>query len=146
MWLTPWNSDLTGNPFESLSRDLGRLFGSVTGEGPAEDGGIRLNLEESDEAFTVSALVPGAKPEDLSVSLEDGYLSLRWERERAFNDDDGEWRRQERRHGVVERKVKLPEHVDAVAIAAEYADGVLGITLPKSETAKPRQINVKHGA
>lgn len=102
-----------------------------------------LDVEETDEAFVLHTEVPGVPPEDIQLSLDEGVLTVRGER-RFYNDrtDDG-FRRIERSFGAFHRAVRLPGPVDAQHIEATCANGVMTVTVPKAEEAKPRRIEVK---
>jgi HSP20 family protein len=83
------------------------------------------------------------KKEDIDVSLHDGSLSISGERKSEEKVDEGEVYRSERFFGRFQRTVALPAAVDAGKIKAQYQDGVLTVTLPKAEEAKPKQIDVQ---
>lgn len=102
-----------------------------------------LDVEESEDAFTIHVELPGVRAEDVDVSLEADVLAISGER--SFYDDratDG-FRRIERRFGRFHRSVRLPDRVAIDAVAAAYRDGMLTVTVPKAEEAKPRRIEVK---
>jgi HSP20 family protein len=98
-----------------------------------------LDLYENEDAYVATIELPGLKAEDLSIDLRDGVLTLSGERKAEAN---GGAFRNERPAGKFSRKVELPHRVDAQNVKAEYKDGVLTVTLPKAEDAKPRKINV----
>jgi HSP20 family protein len=100
--------------------------------------------EEKDN-FVVKAELPGMKKEDISVSLHDGNLIVSGERKTETKGDGAEVYRAERFFGKFQRSVALPATVATSQVKAEYKDGVLTVTLPKSEEAKPRQIEVNVG-
>lgn len=103
----------------------------------------RLDVAETKEAFLVKADIPGVKAEDIHIDVDDGTLTLRGERKLEEKVDEEGYSRTERHHGVFERSVLLPATVNADAVTATYANGVLEIRLPKKEEAKPKRIAVE---
>jgi len=131
----------------SLRDELDRLFESpfagltnasqlLSGWTPA------LDVYEDKENFIVKAELPGMKNEDIDVSLHDGSLSISGERKSETKHKDAEVYRAERFFGRFQRTVTLPAPVAADKVKAQYKDGVLTVTLPKTEEAKPKQIDV----
>ena len=101
-----------------------------------------FDVYEEKDNFVVKAELPGMKKEDINVSLHDGELLISGERKSETKSDGTEVYRSERFFGRFQRTVSLPATVDPTKVKAEYKDGVLTVTLPKSEEAKPRQIEV----
>lgn len=99
-----------------------------------------LDLAEDADKFTVSAEIPGMKREDLGISLQDGVLRISGEKK--SESDDASTHRRERFYGKFERLIQIPSEVDASKVGAAYRDGVLTVTLPKAEAAKPKKIDV----
>jgi HSP20 family protein len=97
--------------------------------------------EDANNVF-VKAELPGLKKEDIEVSLEDGVLAVSGERKSASNQTDAKTNRAERFVGRFQRSIILPAEVKADQVNAHYQDGILTITLPKAEAAKPKQIKV----
>lgn len=130
----------------SVQQDLGRLVDRTLAG--ASDPGFRgswaplMDIHESEDAFTVWMDVPGMSGDDIEVTLDRTLLTIRGER--SFTSDRAEegFHRVERRYGRFERTVTLPSHVDADGIAASVDAGVLEVTIPKAEEARPRQIKV----
>jgi HSP20 family protein len=104
-----------------------------------------FDVYEEKDHFVVKAELPGMKKEDISVTLHDGTLIISGERKGETKNEGTEFYRAERFFGKFQRAVSLPPTVAANNINAEYKDGILTVTLPKSEEAKPRQIEVKVG-
>jgi HSP20 family protein len=121
------------SPFGRNHSEVNRLMG---GAFPA------LNVREDAQAFHVEAEVPGLKLEDVEVTFMDGELSIRGER-KDLPVEGAEYHLRERRVGSFGRTVRLPVDVDADRILASMEDGILTLTLPKAEAAKPRKISVQ---
>ncbi|HEY7166310.1 MAG TPA: Hsp20/alpha crystallin family protein [Candidatus Binatia bacterium] len=103
-----------------------------------------INLLEDQENVYVEALTPGVDPQSLDVTVIQNRLTLAGEKSRITNDVKPEaFHRSERASGKFVRTIDLPIEVNADAIRAEYKNGLLVVTLPKAEKAKPRQVNVK---
>jgi len=90
----------------------------------------------------VKADVPDMDMKDIDVRMENGTLTIRGERKFEAKKAEGGWHRVERAYGTFERAFALPETVNPEAVKADYKNGVLTVTLPKKEVAKPRQIKV----
>lgn len=127
-----------------LQREVGRLF-----EGFEPLHAFRmprpfpaLNLHDAQDRYLVTVELPGVSPDDIELSVTGETLTLRGERKRPEGVADESYRRQERPFGRWSRSINLPERIDGNAVAAEFHNGILTITLPKAEEAKPRQITV----
>ena len=101
-----------------------------------------VDIYENDDAFVATADLPGLKKEDIDVSLEDSVLTVSGERKFEASEGEGTFRRVERSYGTFRRSFTLPRGVDAAKVEAKFEDGVLTLTLPKSEIAKGRKITV----
>jgi HSP20 family protein len=101
-----------------------------------------LDLYEDKDNLVVKAELPGLKKEEINISFHDGALHISGERKQEGEHKEGETYRSERFYGRFHRTIGLPRPVDANNIKANYKDGVLTVTLPKSEEAKPKQIEV----
>ena len=138
-------------PFRELStlqREVDRLFGDALGGGTPATAGAwapALDVEETEDAFTLYIELPGVGIEDVDVSLEENVLTI--EGERRFYDErqDDTFRRVERSFGRFHRAVRLPDRVDAEHVMATHRDGLLTIEVPKAEEAKPRRIEISTG-
>ncbi|HTR42437.1 MAG TPA: Hsp20/alpha crystallin family protein [Pseudomonadales bacterium] len=104
-----------------------------------------FDVYEEKDNYVVKAELPGMKKEDISVSLHDGNLIISGERKGETKGEGTEVYRAERYFGKFQRAVSLPALVAANQVKAEYKDGILTVTLPKSEEAKPKQIQVDVG-
>ncbi|HWO41082.1 MAG TPA: Hsp20/alpha crystallin family protein [Candidatus Eisenbacteria bacterium] len=146
------------NPFEDLDalrREVDRAFEQfgfstspdqrvafLPGRGPRRYPLINL-LEDRDHLY-IEALTPGIDPDSLSVTTMQNRLTISGEKARQAGDIKPEaFHRNERASGKFVRTIDLPMEVNEAAIQADYKNGLLVITLPKAEKAKPKQINVK---
>jgi len=102
-----------------------------------------VDIFEDAEAIRIIAEVPGVKPEDVKISLDDNVLTIKGAKQQVAEERTERVHRYERTYGSFERSFTLPATVDASNIKASYAHGVLTVTLPKAEKAKPRQIEVQ---
>jgi HSP20 family protein len=132
-----------------FQREVGRLF---EGFEPLHPWNWRIprpfpaiNLYDAGDRYILTAELPGLAPEDVDLSITGETLTMRGERKRPEGIPDECYRRQERPFGPWSRTVTLPERVDGTAASAEFAQGVLTITLPKAEEVKPRQITISQG-
>ncbi|WP_225323033.1 Hsp20/alpha crystallin family protein [Synechococcus sp. RSCCF101] len=91
----------------------------------------RVDIVEKDDCFTINADLPGVDKDDLSITLEDGVLSIKGERHQEWDDDSGQVHRMECFHGSFHRSFTIPDNVDASALTATAKDGQLVIQLPK---------------
>jgi HSP20 family protein len=119
-------------PFRSGFGRSGQLF---TGWSPAFD------LYESGDHLVAVVELPGMRKEDIDISLHDGTLTISGERKRESTNGEAA-RRTERYVGTFRRSITLPTRVDAGKVSATYENGILKVTLPKAEEAKPKQIQV----
>jgi HSP20 family protein len=101
-----------------------------------------LDLSESAEAYFVELAVPGLRAEDLSITFENGVLTIAGEVKQASESKERNYHRVERRYGRFSRSVTLPATVRGDAIEARLDSGVLFLSIPKAEEVKPRKITV----
>jgi HSP20 family protein len=147
-WQRPELSGWSGlGRLSSLRDEIDRLFEAplaalsapsqlLSGWTPA------LDVFENKDNLIVKAELPGMKKEDIEVSFHDGALTISGERKGQETHEDAEVYRSERFVGRFQRTISLPAPVNGDQVKAQYTDGVLTITLPKTEEAKPKQINV----
>lgn len=107
---------------------------------------LPLDVTEREEGVVVTASVPGIKPEDIDVTIEDNVLSIHAKAEFSEENEDERFIVRERRTGAFHRSLSLPESVDADEAATNYELGVLTVTLPKSEEKKARKLTVNAGS
>jgi HSP20 family protein len=127
---------LLGNRWSSQDNDSNMLTGAWS---PA------IDVREETDRYIVIADVPGIDPKDIEITMENGVLTIQGERnyETTDEDKDSGYRRVERAYGKFFRRLALPDVADAENISAEGKNGVLEISIQKSEQAKPRRIEVK---
>jgi HSP20 family protein len=138
-------------PFDEFSTDIERMFDSVLGRtfgtmlrnGSSEKYVPVLDLAETPEAFEVRVDLPGVKPEDVKVELHEGQLVVSGTRDTTSERTDKNVHYVERASGSFMRTVGLPSDINGEKIDAQYKDGVLHITLPKSAKAQPKKIEIR---
>jgi HSP20 family protein len=138
----PWQR--RWDPFRELQREMGRLFQTFE---PLHS--VRhvhhyppLNLHDAGDHYILSAQLPGFTPGDIDLTITGETLTLRGERTRLEGVKEDSYRRQERPMGRWSRTITLPDRVDSAQVAASFANGILTVSLPKAESAKPRHIAV----
>ena len=146
--LSPWSarrlpsSDLF-NQFEEFFNDIDRL-NSPALRGAGMDFTPAVDIDEKDNAYLVTADIPGMKKEEIKVDINDNVLTISGERiKEVKNEAKGESRYSERVHGKFQRSFSLPAHVDASKVQAAFQDGVLSITIPKAEGARSHSIKIQ---
>jgi len=132
------------DPFRDFQREVGRLFESLE---PLQPWRVlrqfpAVNLYDAGDRYILTAQLPGVSPEDVDLSITGETLTMRGERKRPEGVPDESYRRQERQFGRWTRTVTLPDRVDSAQVSAKFAEGILNVTLPKAESAKPRQISI----
>jgi HSP20 family protein len=105
-----------------------------------------LDLSETQDGYLVEAAVPGLKPEDLEITVENNVLSIRGQTHKEDEDKQRNYHRVERRFGSFQRTIALPSTVKTDAIQASLESGILRLEIPKAEEVKPRKISVNVGA
>lgn len=137
------------DPFEELERvrrQMDRLFEGLTGRFLREPGaGVfpLINVTEGSDKYYVRAELPAVKADDLDISVTGSSLSIAGERKIAIEDETANYHRREREAGKFSRMINLPGQVNTSKVEARCVDGVLTVVLPKSEAAKPKQIDIK---
>lgn len=122
-----------------LQREMNRLF---QGYGEAECAWPAVNLWSNRDEVVVCAEAPGVDPRDLTVTVQNDIFTIEGERKPEHLGEDAVMHRAEREFGRFSRSVRLPYDVDNSKVLARYRNGVLTVTLPRSEVSKPKQIAV----
>lgn len=102
-----------------------------------------IDIQETDDAYIVEVDVPGMKKEDVHIEVHDDVLTIKGERKSDREEKREDYHRIERQYGTFRRTVTVPGGFQYDAVKAKFEDGVLRVTLPKREDAKPRRIEVK---
>jgi len=139
------------SPFDQLNRlrnEIDHVFQSSFGNWGSNTGFFEgwspaVDLMEDKDKFIVKAELPGMKKDEIDVSLHGDMLNICGERKKEEEHKEGESYRSERYFGRFQRSIQLPQAVDGSKIEAAYRDGVLTVTLPKTEEAKRKQIEIK---
>jgi HSP20 family protein len=145
------------DPFQDLlaiQDEMNQLFGQAMGQGgraaSGGEAGARawapaLDIAERNDAYVVTVEVPGIKPEELDITIENGALTISGERRFETESKEQQFHRIERRYGAFRRSITLPNRVKADAVEASFEDGLLQVVVPKAEEAKPKRIEVRAG-
>ena len=136
------------DPWESLREFRGEVDRILSGNAAgytdtASDWVPPIDISEGEDAYEVSAEVPGVDPKDIEVSLEDGVLTVKGERTAQGHDEGLGYTRTERMYGSFYRRFTLPDTADADNISARTEHGVLKLHVPKKEKALPKKIAVQ---
>jgi HSP20 family protein len=155
MLTTRWDpfQDLRNTQDERTRDQIDSLFAHALGRHTQRQGAAvdttpvwapALDIAERKDAYLVSVELPGVKLDDLTITLDDGLLTIQGER--SFDDaSQPQYHRVERCYGAFRRSITLPAHVVADAVQASIQDGVLQILVPKAEDAKPKRIQIRPG-
>ncbi len=133
----------------TLQEQVNRLFGNVlehsAGETNLTSWAPAVDIYETEQELVVKADLPDVDPKDLDIRVENNILTIRGERkfEKKVNEDN--YLRVERAYGAFSRSFSLANSANSEAIKADYQNGVLTLTVPKREEAKPKQIKVNVG-
>jgi HSP20 family protein len=142
-WSLGWPAPTTA--FAQMRREMESLMERLNGA--AGDGSMAgvfppINVSEDRDHYYVRALIPGIDAAQLNVSVVNQTLAVSGTRE--FSEEEGvSYHRRERAEGAFRRSVTLPASFEGARVGAKYADGVLTLTLPKPDAAKPRRVTVE---
>ena len=113
---------------------------------PSLDTSVRLpaiDISETDSAYLVKTDLPGMRKQDLDITIDDGVLTINAEHvEETDEKKNGRLIRQERSYGKFSRRLRIGTDVDDKKVTAKYQEGILSLTLPKEETARPHRVKV----
>ena len=134
---------------EDVSKQLNRIFGRFPARSePARellataDWAPSVDIAETETAYLIMSEIPGVNREDVKVNIENGMLTMSGERKQEKEEKGKKFHRVERSYGSFMRSFRLPDNVDEAAVKAEFKDGMLNVTLPKSTQAKAKSTNV----
>jgi HSP20 family protein len=131
------------DPFRDL-RTIEDEFDRVMGRALSRDAWMpALDVRETEDRYEVHLDLPGLDPSDVNVTFEDGMLMISGKRQFDQEDHGDTWHRIERGFGTFARSIRLPQTADAERIDASFDKGVLTVSVPKVEQAKPRTIEVR---
>lgn len=129
---------------DEMSDVFGRFFEDWPLAGPRHGAWWPvLDVAEQENAFVVKVELPGMKSEDIDISVHDNLLTISGEKKESMEQKSENCYHVERRYGSFRREIALPSGIDADKVQASCHDGVLTVTVPKSEQAKPKRIEVK---
>jgi HSP20 family protein len=133
------------NPFNPF-REMDRLFNQVTRA--SDNRSMPMDLYRNGDQFTVKIDLPGVDPASIDIDVDDRTLTVRAERaaEAVETTETSGWVSRERSYGTFARQISLGRGLDVAAISADYTNGVLTLTIPVAEEAKPRKISVTTGS
>jgi HSP20 family protein len=134
---------------EDVSSRLNRIFGrpALRTEGGGDmlavaDWMPSVDISETDAEYTIKGEIPGVKKEDVKVTIQDGMLTIQGERKMEKEEKGKKFHRVECSYGSFVRSFRVPDDADEAGVKAEFKDGMLNVTLPKSAKAKPKSISV----
>lgn len=134
---------------EDVSSRLNRIFGRPALRTGSENEMVAMadwmpsvDISETDEGYQIKGEIPGVRKEDVKVTIQNGMLTIQGERKQEKEEKNKKFHRVECSYGSFMRSFRLPEDADESAVKAEFKDGMLNVSLPKSAKAKPKSINV----
>ncbi len=139
-WESPFHQ------LEHMRHEVDRLFHALSSSARREPGtGVfpAMNVTQDADNFYARAELPGVKASDLEISALGNKLTLSGKREIPAESESVSYHRREREEGSFNRSITLPSQVDVERVEATYTNGILTITLPKTEAAKPKQIAIR---
>jgi HSP20 family protein len=132
--------------FAALQRQMDRMFNDLSRSEWRDENFIpACDFEEAEDKYSISMDMPGMSKDEIQVDISGNTLTVTGEHREEKREGKGKQRSQERYHGRIERTFTLPQISDTENIQANYQDGVLRISIPKSETAKARRIEIGEG-
>ena len=140
-----WGFSRPFREFDRLSREMDKLYGALSGGYlPLPSSGVfpLTNVTEDNDNYYVRAELPGMKSDELDIQVTEEGISISGERKIPKEGNNARYHRREREAGRFSRLISLPGKVDVNKVKAAMKNGVLKVTIPKSEAAKPRQITV----
>lgn len=146
MNLIKWNPF---NELEDISNRLNQIFARPVAQSESgqqmlkmADWAPSVDISETDKAFVIKAEIPEVKKEDVKVTIDDGMITIQGERKMEKEEKGKKFHRIERSYGSFVRSFCLPDGVDESKAKAEFKDGMINVTLPKSEKAKSKAVEI----
>mgnify|MGYP003572097532 FL=1 len=140
----PWNR------FGQMQRELERMFnvrggnrGDESTQSATADWVPAVDIKEEVNRFVVYADIPGVEPKDIEITMDNGVLTIRGERQNETQEESEGFKRVERTRGSFYRRFALPDTADVENISAKGSHGVLEVVIPKQEKAQPRRVTVE---
>lgn len=132
------------NVLSQLQRELDRFREGDEGGGrvATAEWTPAVDIKEEESRFVIHADIPGVNPEDIDISMENGVLTIKGERNTEAKTEKDNYKRVERIYGSFYRRFTLPDTADNEAISASFKHGVLDVVIPKREAVKPKKISV----
>ena len=134
---------------EDVSKRLNRIFGQPPARAEAgnemlalADWAPSVDISETEAAYLIKGEIPGVKKEDVKITIQDGMLTIQGERKQEKEEKGKKFHRVECSYGSFMRSFRVPDDADEGKVKAEFKDGMLNITLPKSAKVKPKATNV----
>lgn len=128
-----------------LQKELERSYNSNGTEGSiaTAEWSPSVDIKEDADKFIIHADIPGVKPEEIDISMENSVLTIKGEKKTEATTENTGYKRVERVYGTFYRRFSLPDSANPDAISAKSANGVLEITIPKRDAIKPTKINIE---
>lgn len=137
------------NELEDISNRLNQFFGRPAASGAAGHEMMKVadwipsvDISETDKAYLIKAEIPEVKKEDVKVTVDNGILTIQGERKMEKEEKGKTFHRIERSYGSFVRSFRVPAGVDDSKAKAEFKDGMINVTLPKSEKAKVKSVEI----
>lgn len=134
---------------EDVSARLNRIFGRSAVRADADNQMLAMvdwtpsvDISETNDAYLIKGEIPGVKKEDVNVCIQDGMLTIQGERRQEKDEKGKKFHRVECSYGSFMRSFRVPEDADENKVKAEFKDGMISVTLPKSAKTKTKSINV----
>jgi HSP20 family protein len=131
-----------GTGLQAFEDAMSRMFNENYGNFAVRTLSPPVDIVENENELVLTADLPGVPMENIDIRIEDGTLAISGERRFEEKEEKAGYHRIERAYGSFKRCFTLPDSIDAEKVAAEYTNGVLRVTMPKKEIAKPRSIKV----
>ena len=127
--------------------DMSRLFDEMWRRSQRPSGGTNwypaIDVRENETEYRIAAELPGMSKDDVKISVTDNIVTIRGEKKAQVEEKNENWHQVERTYGAFERSFTLGTSVDPSGVKARFESGVLTVTLPKSEEARPREVRIE---